>query len=170
MKTRVDFVAISGEGLAAQNPNAAQEIDAVREIFLKYITFIEDYLGQSIGFQNTDEEFKTFPAMYRALFIARVDGQPVGACGLKAFAPDISELKRLYVLPAGRGHNLGERLTQAAIDYSAQNGFTKMYLDTDPGLVHANSIYERLGFTDIPRYYGNPMGCSRYMQLIHEAP
>lgn len=160
--TQVDLVAIGGAG------SPSQDVEAVRDIFLQYISFIEDYLGQSIGFQNTEEEFKTFPSMYRALFIARLNGQPVGACGLKAFAPDISELKRLYVLSAGRGHNLGERLTRAAIEYSAKAGFSKIYLDTDPGLTQANSIYERLGFADIPRYYDNPMGCSRYMQLIHD--
>ncbi len=143
----------------------AQDVKHVRQIFLKYIAFIEDYLGQSIGFQNTDEEFKTFPAMYRMLFLATVDGKPVGACGVKAFKPHIAELKRLYVLPAGRGHGLGQRLITAAVDYSKAAGFEKMYLDTDPGLVHANSIYEMLGFTDIERYYGNPMGCSRYMAL-----
>ncbi len=150
------------EIIAAQT---ADDIAAVRDVFIAYLAFIEDYLGQSLGFQNTNEEFKTFPDMYRALFLARIDGEAVGACGIKAFAADIAELKRLYVLPTGRGHNLGERLTQAAIEYSKAEGFEKMYLDTDPGLIHANKIYERLGFTDIERYYGNPMGCSRYMAL-----
>lgn len=147
----------------------AEDIHQVKAIFLAYLEFIEGYLGQNLNFQNTQEEFETFPEMYRALFLARLDGVAVGACGLKAFAPAISELKRLYVLPQGRGHNLGERLTRAAIAYSAENGFEKIYLDTDPGLTHANAIYERLGFTDIERYYENPMGCSRYMALRHEA-
>lgn len=142
-----------------------KDIASVRDIFLAYLKFIEAYLGQSLGFQNTQDEFKTFPDMYRALFIARMGNTPVGACGIKAFKPHIAELKRLYVLPEGRGHNLGERLTRAAIEYSKDQGFEKMYLDTDPGLTHANNIYERLGFTDIERYYGNPMGCSRYMAL-----
>lgn len=153
---------MSGEVITAVSE---EDIAAVRQIFLDYIVFIEDYLGQSLGFQKTDEEFKTFPAMYRALFLAKVDGVPVGACGIKAFKPDIAELKRLYVLPAGRGHKLGERLTLAAIQHSKAKGFEAMYLDTDPGLTHANQIYERLGFADIERYYGNPMGCSRYMAL-----
>ena len=144
---------------------APKDVEHVRSIFLDYIAFIEDFLGQSIGFQNTDEEFKTFPAMYRALFLATLDGTPVGACGVKAFQPNIAELKRLYVLPAGRGHSFGQRLITAAIDFSKNSGFEKMYLDTDPGLTHANSIYEALGFSDIERYYGNPMGCSRYMAL-----
>lgn len=155
-------VSVRGEIIAAKSSN---DITAVRDIFIAYLDFIENYLGQSLGFQNTADEFKTFPDMYEALFLARIDGAVVGACGIKAFKPHIAELKRLYVLPSGRGHNFGERLTRAAITYSKDQGFEKVYLDTDPGLIHANGIYERLGFTDIKRYYGNPMGCSRYMAL-----
>lgn len=153
---------MSAQIIQARTPD---EVAHVRDIFLDYIAFIEDYLGQSIGFQNTDKEFKTFPAMYDALFLATLDGVPVGACGVKAFRPTIAELKRLYVLPAGRGHKFGEQLIEAAISFSKNAGFEKIYLDTDPGLTHANKIYEAFGFEDIERYYGNPMGCSRYMAL-----
>ncbi len=157
-------------GAEIYEATSGSDIAAVKEIFLKYIRFIEDYLGQSIGFQNTDEEFKTFPDMYRALFIAKLDGVPVGACGVKAFKPDIAELKRLYVLPEGRGHKIGERLTRIAIDFSKDAKFSQIYLDTDRGLTHANAIYEAFGFKDIDRYYENPMGCSRYMALSLCAP
>lgn len=141
------------------------DIAAVKDIFTEYIRYIEDYLGQSIGFQDTTGEMQSFPDYYKALFIAKVDGTPVGACGIKAFAPDIAELKRLYVRPDGRGHNFGLRLTEAALAYSRAAGFAQVYLDTDRGLTHANTIYEGLGFKDIDRYYDNPMGCSRYMAL-----
>jgi carbonic anhydrase len=155
-------VSVKGNIITAKT---AKEVEAVKEIFLAYLKFIETYLGQDLDFQNTAEEFKTFPNMYRALFLAERKGEYVGACGIKAFAPDISELKRLYVLPSGRGHNFGERLTSAAIETSKAQGFSQIYLDTEPGLVHANRVYERLGFRDIERYYENPMGCSRYMAL-----
>lgn len=146
----------------------AEDTAYVRDLFLAYIQFIEEFLGQNLDFQNTKEEFETFPQMYAGLFLAILDDVPVGACGLKAFAPNISELKRLYVAPAGRGHAIGESLVHAAISFSVRNGFESMYLDTDPGLRHANRIYEKLGFVDIDRYYDNPMGCSRYMALKHE--
>ena len=44
-------------------------------------------------------------------------------------------------------------------------GYKYMYLDTNPDLVHANKIYEALGFEDIDQYYENPLVCSRYMAL-----
>lgn len=141
------------------------DIAAVKSIFLEYLSFIEGFLGQSLGFQGTETEFAEFPDIYDRLLLAKVDDNPVGACGIKAFKPGICELKRLYVRPDGRGHNLGLLLTQESLDQARSLGYEHMYLDTDRGLTHANTIYEALGFTDIGRYYDNPMGCSRYMAL-----
>jgi len=143
----------------------AEDIAAVKAIFLEYMAFIENFLGESLNFQGTDKEFADFPKTYDALLLAKVYGEPVAACGLKPFKPGICELKRLYCRPSGRGHQLGLKLTEATIAEARKQGYAQMYLDTDRGLTHANNVYEGLGFKDIERYYDNPMGCSRYMAL-----
>lgn len=146
---------------------STEDITAVKAIFLEYMAFIEDYLGESLGFQGTDKEFADFPDVYDALILAKLGGEPVAACGIKPFKSGICELKRLYCRPAGRGHQLGRKVTEAAIVEARRLGYKQMYLDTDPGLTYANGVYEALGFTDIYRYYDNPMmGRSRYMALI----
>lgn len=144
---------------------SAEDIAAVKAIFLEYMAFIETYLGESLNFQGTEKEFADFPNTYDALLLAKLKGQPVAACGLKPFRSGICELKRLYCRPGGRGHYLGLKLTKATITEARRQGYKEMYLDTDRGLTHANTIYEALGFKDIERYYDNPMGCSRYMAL-----
>ncbi len=141
------------------------DIAAVKDIFLEYISFIEDFLDVSLDFQGTNQEFATFPQAYETLWLAKLGGEPVAACGVKNFKPGICELKRLYCRPGGRGHRLGLKLTEAAINHARNSGYRQMYLDTDPGLKQANIIYDNLGFQDIERYYDNPMGCSRYMAL-----
>jgi len=146
----------------AQSPD---DVAAVKAIFLEYMAFIETYLGESLNFQGTEKEFAEFPNTYEALLLAKVNGQPVAACGLKPFKAGICELKRLYCRPGGRGLQLGFKLTKAAITEARKRGHKEMYLDTDRGLTHANTVYETLGFKDIERYYDNPMGCSRYMAL-----
>ena len=140
------------------------DIAAVRAIFLEYLKFVEQYLGQDLSFQGTDKEFADFPQTYDALFLARLNGDPVAACGLKPFKSGICELKRLYCRPAARGHGLGLKLSQAALNKARALGYKKIYLDTDHGLIHANRIYEFLGFRDIEKYYANPMD-SRFMAL-----
>ena len=141
-----------------------EDIAAVRAIFLEYLHFIEAYLGQSLSFQGTDAEFADFPESYDALWIARLDGKAVGAVGLKPFGGGAAELKRLYVLPEGRGHGLGEALCRACVAGAREHSYSRLLLDTDRGLSHANAVYERLGFSDVPKYYDNPMD-SRFMAL-----
>ncbi len=145
--------------LRAQTP---EDIDFVKIIFLEYLNFVEDYLGQSLGFQNTEKEFSDFPQTYDGLFLAKVNGKAMAACGIKPFKPNICELKRLYCRQDGRGHGLGLKVTHEAMCFAKGFGYKDIYLDTDHGLIHANSIYEKLGFQDIEKYYDNPMD-SRFM-------
>ena len=140
------------------------DIKAVREIFLEYLDFVERYLGQDLSFQGTKKEFADFPHTYDALFLARLDGEPAAACGLKPFKPGICELKRLYCRPYARGLGLGLKLSAAVVKKARCLGYKHIYLDTDYGLTHANAVYEALGFQDIEKYYDNPME-SRFMSL-----
>lgn len=144
--------------------NNDAEIASVKALFLDYLRFIEAYLGQSLSFQGTDAEFADFPHTYDALWLAQLDGENVGAVGLKPFRADTAELKRLWVAPTARGHNLGEALCRTCVEGAKAKGYQRLLLDTDYGLTHANHIYERLGFRDIERYYDNPMD-SRFMAL-----
>jgi carbonic anhydrase len=147
--------------LRAETP---EQIAAVKALFLDYLRFIEDYLGQSLAFQGTDSEFADFPHTYDALWLANHADKPVGAVGLKPFKDKAAELKRLWVSPNARGHGLGEALCRICIEGAKAQGYTRLLLDTDRGLSHANAVYERLGFRDIDRYYDNPMD-SRFMAL-----
>ena len=142
-----------------------EDIAAVRALFLEYLQFVERYLGQDLSFQGTDKEFADFPHTYDALFLATLNGAPVGACGLKPFKPGICELKRLYCQPVARGHGLGLKLSGMALSEARIRGYKHIYLDTDHGLIHANAVYETLGFQDIEKYYDNPMD-SRFMGLM----
>lgn len=150
--------------MVIRSAETPEDIAQVRSLFLDYLRFIEAYLGQSLTFQGTDKEFADFPQTYDALWLAELDGQPVGAVGLKPFQPGTAELKRLWVSPEGRGHNIGLALCKACIQGAKAHGYQRLLLDTDRGLDHANAIYEQLGFTDVPRYYDNPMD-SRFMAL-----
>jgi len=147
--------------ICVQDP---EDIAAVRALFLEYLQFVERYLGQDLSFQGTDKEFADFPETYDALFLGTRGGKPVAACGLKPFEPGICELKRLYCRPAARGLGLGLKLSEAALTEARALGYQYIYLDTDHGLIHANGIYETLGFKDIEKYYDNPMD-SRFMGL-----
>ena len=68
------------------------------------------------------------------------------------------EMKRLWVDPAFRGHQLGKRLIEEGIAWARGAGYRAMYLDTAPAAMpEANALYVRLGFEQVSRYNDNPV-------------
>ena len=47
--------------LRAETP---EDIAAVKSLFLYYLTFVTEYLGQDLSFQGTEKEFEQFPKTY----------------------------------------------------------------------------------------------------------
>ena len=135
-------------------------------------TITHDYmiwLGMDLGFQNTDKEFSVFNRMYgeaRGAYIyARIHGEIAGGVGLRMLSNDICEMKRLFVYEHYRGCGLAYRLCQELLSLSKSMSYSKMRLDTISRLVKANSLYEKIGFRDIPKYYYNPDPTVRYMEI-----
>lgn len=156
----------SAPTLSIAPASGAEDIAAARALFLAYA----QSLDFSLCFQGFDEELAGMPGKYApaargALLLARVDGRAVGVVGLRELEPEIGEMKRLYIDPAGRGHKLGRRLTDAVLAEARRLGYRRVRLDTFPSMVAANRIYDALGFRDIPPYYDNPLPGARYREL-----
>jgi putative acetyltransferase len=150
------------------SPATARDLDEVRTIFREYA----EGLGVDLCFQNFEEELATLPGEYApprgALFLARVDGELAGCCGLRpldtADYPNAGEMKRLYVRKAFRGFGLGRQLAEAALDAARQAGYDCVLLDTLDDMEAARALYEDLGFEDIPPYYHNPVPGAHYLK------
>ncbi len=66
-------------------------------------------------------------------------------------------MKRLYVLPAGRGLGIGQALIDAVISEASRIGYREMRLDTLPSMTGAARLYRKAGFNVIPPYYETPV-------------
>lgn len=157
---------IDSHRLAILPAEGADDLAAARALFLAYA----QSLDFSLCFQGFDEELaalpgKYAPAMKGALLLAKLDGRAVGVVGLRDLGDGIAEMKRLYIDPAGRGHNFGRGLTEAVLAEARRLGYRAIRLDTFPSMVAANRIYDTLGFRDIPPYYDNPLPGARYREL-----
>jgi GNAT superfamily N-acetyltransferase len=81
------------------------------------------------------------------LFLARIDGQVVGVCGLNfdPYAGDdsIGRIRRLYVLKAHRRQGVGRALVRTVVDAAAARFRTLHVRTNDAG---AGRFYEAIGF------------------------
>ena len=149
-------------------PASADELDDVREIFREYASG----LRVDLCFQNFAAELDGLPGDYSsprgALLIATVDGRLAGCCALRpldtADYPNAAEMKRLYVRGAFRGLGLGRQLVEAILDAARQEGYACVLLDTLDDMEAARTLYEDLGFEDIPPYYHNPIPGAHYLK------
>ncbi len=155
-------------GIGNLREAAEADIENVRALFLEY----GKSLGFSLCFQPFDQELAGLPGDYAPprgrLLIAEVEGKPAGCVALHALkdSPDICEMKRLYVRPEFRGHQLGRRLVDAVIAGARGIGYKKMRLDTvEPVMGAAVALYRQLGFREIPPYRENPQPGTLYMEL-----
>ena len=157
------------------SPTHPEDIDAVCSLIREYA----QSLGVDLCFQQLDEELASLPGEYAAprgaLYMAVIDGKPAGCVALRpldsADYPNAAEMKRLYVRDRFRGSGLGRELAQAALDAALEAGYSCVLLDTLDDMEAARSLYEELGFHEIPPYYHNPIPGAHYLKAdLETAP
>ncbi len=74
------------------------------------------------------------------------------------------ELRKMYFLPAARGHGVGARLLALCLRVARELGYSRCYLETLGGMNQAIKLYERFGFARLPGSLGSTghHGCDRY--------
>lgn len=137
------------------------DVATVKELFLEYA----EWLGHDLHFQAFDEEMATWPDRYDFLLIAKREARAIGAVALKDLGNSICEMKRLYVRDEAKRLGLGRALSLRLIEEARTRGYTAMRLDTLRSMTPAVSLYEHLGFAEIPPYYDNPLDDVVYFEL-----
>lgn len=143
---------------------SAGDVARARELFEEYAAT----LGFDLSFQDFDREILTLPGDYappRGALLLATDGDEFAGCvALRPFAPDICEMKRLYVRPSHRGTGLGRRLVEAVLVEARRGGYSHMRLDTVPAMDAAIALYRALGFSEIEPYRENPVPGALFLE------
>jgi len=149
---------------------SGEALQSARLLFEEYAAS----LGFDLGFQNFDDELKHLPADYAPpdgrLLLAIYEEQAAGCVALRKLEKDICEMKRLYIRPKFRNLKIGRALAEAVIAEARKIGYSHMRLDTVPAMARARTLYESLGFTEIPPYRYNPIIGTVFMELTMKEP
>src|SRR5215472_4735281 len=125
----------------------AAQMSTAREMIEEYAAWLEFKLC----FQGHEEEIKSLPGKYAPpagrLLLALWDGRPAGVIALRPLQePGVCEMKRLYVRPEFRGHQIGRVLAERIIREAVAIGYSRMRLDTISGKMDsAIAMYRTLG-------------------------
>ena len=119
----------------------------------------------------------------KAELLVAVDEETGAVLGSVTFAPPGSpyadlaegregEFRMLAVapLPAARGRGVGELMVRAVIARATELGLSRIVMSSQPGMVHAHRIYERLGFIRTPERDWSPIpgiGLFTYALELH---
>jgi GNAT superfamily N-acetyltransferase len=66
---------------------------------------------------------------------------------------DVAELRHLRVAPDARGQGLGGRLCQTVIDWTREQGYGTLVVNTTSAQLPALRLYQRLGFREVGRTF-----------------
>ena len=152
------------EIIQAETP---EQIATARAMMVEYATWLEF----NLCFQGFEEEMQTLPGKYAPpagrLLLALWAGKPAGVIALRPLEEQgVCEMKRLYVRPEFRGHDIGRRLAERVIAEAAEISYEHMRLDTIPGKMdRAIAMYHGMGFAEIAPYYSTPVGQTLFMEL-----
>lgn len=107
----------------------------------------------------TDNLFGLFQTDGSVLWVAEIDNEIVGCCGVyptEGLDRDCAELVKFYLHEKVRGKGTGRKLMELCIHSAKEMGYNKLYLESLPQFSRAVTMYSKLGFTNL----SGPLGKS----------
>ena len=141
-----------------------EDAETVRQLFRDYA----NWLALDLDFQDFEAELAALPGKYAepggiVLLAFDPEGTALGCVAMRPLEDGACEMKRMFLLDAARGSGLGKALAVEVMARAHAAGYRRMVLDSLDRLTGAIRLYQRLGFTNIPAYYPNPLPDVIYM-------
>lgn len=104
-----------------------------------------------------DGDEKDFFAQYNQIYIENVlvyyeNGIALGCGAFKELEPSIAEIKRMFVVPEGRGKGIATTILNELESWTKELNYTSCQLETSQKLENAIALYKKFGYKIIPNY------------------
>ena len=102
--------------------------------------------------------FGAFQSKNAIYFVAEVNDEVIGGGGIKPLQDhdgSVCELQKMYLKPSARGKGYGKLLFHSCINAAKELGYKRCYLESDPSMTTAISIYEKNDFQHLKGPIGN---------------
>lgn len=128
------------------------------------VEFKANHPGTVYYDESTDNLFQLFQKTDTIYYVAILDDEIVGGCGIyttEGLPENYCELVKMYLLPQARGLGIGKTLINKCFEFAKQKDFTHIYLESMPELTNAIIVYKKFGFEFIQQRLGNAchFGC-----------
>lgn len=127
----------------------------IREVFREHNA---PQIGTVYSDPTTDNLYDFFKAEKSILWVAEIDKEVLGCCGIyptEGLEENTAELVKFYLPAKARGKGIGKKLMERSILSATEFGYKKLYLESLPQFSKAISIYVRQGFKMIDKPMGN---------------
>lgn len=158
----------------------AMTIRSIKETDNKHLTSVirrafEEYKAPTEGTvysdPTTDNLFQLFQAKRSVLWVAEMDEQIVGCCGIyptRGLPSEYVELVKFYLSSEARGRGIGKALMEKSIQSAKELGYTSVYLESLPDFGNAVNIYKKQGFRQLQKPLGHSGHTSCTIWMLKE--
>src|SRR5689334_13584447 len=108
-----------------RSPQTNEEWEVVKKLLIDYRNEFDDQTCFTSFEQEMEniEGYYSEPGKIKLIALDDENGMIAGCVAMRAFTPEIAEMKRLYVVPAYRGFKLGRVLAEAIMEKAVEQGF-----------------------------------------------
>jgi GNAT superfamily N-acetyltransferase len=122
------------------SPDSSDAVELIREL--------DEHLDQQPYTASSRHAFSVDKLLREEVvfFVARYKDQLAGCGGVKLFANDYGEVKRMFVRPAFRGLGLGVKILDRLAEHAHAQNIDLLRLETGIYQTEAIALYEKYGF------------------------
>lgn len=114
-------------------------------------------IGTVFSDPTTDNLYALFRNERSVLWVAEIDNQIMGCCGIfptKGLPKGCVELVKFYLLKQARGKGIGKALMEKSMETAKELNYAEMYIESLSEFANAVKLYKKQGFLRLNKPLG----------------